>query len=137
MVKKVAHIGVATKSIASASKIYEVLGVTISQVEEVEDQKVKVAVIKVGESAIELLEATHPSSPVARFIENRGEGIHHIALEVDDLRKHLELLRSKGVELIDTVPREGAGESAVAFIHPRGTGGVLIELCEHSKESDT
>lgn len=136
MVKKIAHIGVATRSIAAASKIYEALGMTIGQVEEVKDQQVKVAAIEIGESAIELLEATHPSSPLARFIEKRGEGIHHIALEVDDVQKHLDRLHSKGVELVDTVPREGAGASIVAFIHPRGAGGVLIELCEPFKESD-
>ena len=136
MVKRIAHIGVATRSIASASEIYEALGMTIGGVEEVEDQQVRVALIKVGESAIELLEATDPTSPIARFVEKRGEGIHHIALEVDDIEKHLELLSSKGVELVDAVPGKGVDGAAVAFIHPRGTGGVLIELCERSKESD-
>ncbi len=136
MVKRIAHIGVATRSIASAAEIYEALGMTIGQVEEVEDQQVRVALIKVGESAIELLEATDPTSSIARFIKKRGEGIHHIALEVDDLEKHLELLSSRGVELVDAVPGKGVDGAAVAFIHPRGTGGVLIELCERSKESD-
>ncbi len=136
MVKRIAHIGVATRSIASAAEIYEALGMTIGQVEEVEDQQVRVALVKVGESAIELLEATDPTSSIARFIKKRGEGIHHIALEVDDLEQHLELLSSRGVELVDAVPGKGVDGAAVAFIHPRGTGGVLIELCERSKESD-
>jgi len=136
MVKKIAHIGVATQSIAAASEIYEALGMTIGRVEEVEDQQVRVVLIEVGESAVELLEATDPASPIARFIEKRGEGIHHIAFEVDDIEKHLELLRSRGVELIDTVSGRGVHGAAVAFIHPRGAGGVLIELCERSKGGD-
>jgi len=136
MVRRISHIGVATRSIASASELYEALGVTVGPVEEVEDQQVRVAVIEVGESAIELLEATDPVSPIARFIERRGEGIHHIALEVEDIEKQLELLSSKGVELIDSVPRKGAEGSAVAFIHPRGAGGVLIELRQRSRDGD-
>ena len=136
MVRRIAHIGVATRSIASAAEIYEALGVTVGPAEEVEDQQVRVALIEVGESAIELLEATDPASPIARFIEKRGEGIHHLAFEVDDIEKHLELLRSRGVELIDTVPRKGADGAVVAFIHPRGAGGVLIELCQRSRDGD-
>jgi methylmalonyl-CoA epimerase len=127
---KIEHIGVATRSIASASRIYEALGMKIGSVEEIEEQKVKAALIRIGETAVELLEATDIASPIARHIEKRGEGIHHIAIEVENLSAKLEVLRAKGFELIDSVPRKGVGDTAVAFIHPRSTGGVLIELCQ-------
>ncbi|KXG76884.1 4-hydroxyphenylpyruvate dioxygenase [Fervidicola ferrireducens] len=128
---KIDHIGVAVKSIEEASKIYtELLGLEMHGIEEVQDQKVKVAFIPVGESEFELLEATDPESSIAKFIEKRGEGIQHIALRVDDIEKALEELKQKGVKLIDEKPRYGAGGAKIAFIHPKSTNGVLIELCE-------
>ena len=128
---KIDHIGVAVKSIEEVAKVYtELLGLEMHGIEEVQDQKVKVAFIPVGESEFELLEATDPESSVAKFIEKRGEGIQHIALRVDDIEKALEELKQKGVKLIDEKPRYGAGGAKIAFIHPKSTNGVLIELCE-------
>ncbi|ADL08563.1 methylmalonyl-CoA epimerase [Thermosediminibacter oceani] len=128
---KIDHIGVAVKSIEEASKIYtELLGLEMHGVEEVAEQKVKVAFIPVGESEVELLESTDPEGPIARFIEKNGEGIQHIAFRVDDIEKALEELKQKGVRLIDEKPRYGAGGAKIAFIHPKATKGVLIELCE-------
>jgi len=131
---RIAHVGVATRSIAETSCLYEALGLKVGPIEEVEEQHVRVALIDLGESAIELLEATGPDSPIARFIEKRGEGIHHLALEVDDIEANLGMLGSKGFELVDEVPKKGAQGVAVAFVHPRGTGGILLELCEPSME---
>ena len=131
MIKKVDHIGIAVKSIEEARKFYEeVLGLKVTGIEEVEDQKVKTAFIPIGESEIELLESTSEDGPVAKFIEKRGEGIHHIALQVDDIEKALEELKGKGVKLIDEVPRYGAGGAKIAFVHPKSTNGVLLEFCE-------
>ncbi|ERM93347.1 hypothetical protein O163_00160 [Caldanaerobacter subterraneus subsp. yonseiensis KB-1] len=131
MIKKVDHIGIAVKSIEEARKFYEeVLGLKVTGIEEVEEQKVKTAFIPVGESEIELLESTSEDGPVAKFIEKRGEGIHHIALQVDDIEKALEGLKGKGVKLIDEVPRYGAGGAKIAFVHPKSANGVLLELCE-------
>ncbi|MFO7151773.1 MAG: methylmalonyl-CoA epimerase [Bacillota bacterium] len=128
---KIDHIGVAVKSIEEASKVYtELLGLQLQGIEKVQEQKVKVAFIPVGESEFELLEATDPESAVAKFIEKRGEGIQHIALRVDDIEKALEELKQKGVRLIDEKPRYGAGGARIAFIHPKATNGILIELCE-------
>ncbi|ADL07955.1 methylmalonyl-CoA epimerase [Thermosediminibacter oceani] len=128
---KIDHIGIAVKSIEEASKIYtELLGLEMHGVEEVAEQKVKVAFIPVGESEVELLESTDPEGPIARFIEKNGEGIQHIAFRVDDIEKALEELKQKGVRLIDEKPRYGAGGAKIAFIHPKATKGVLIELCE-------
>lgn len=135
MVKKVNHIGIAVKSIEEAKKLYELLGLKVDGEEVVEDQRVKVAFIQVGETRIELLEPTDPSSPVYKFIEKRGEGIHHIALEVEDIQKMLKILGESGVELIDKEPRIGAHNTRIAFIHPKSTRGVLLELCEEKKSS--
>ena len=116
---------------SEALKVYEdILGLKSSGQEVVEEQKVKVAFIPVGESKIELLESTSPDGAVAKFIEKRGEGIQHIALRVDNIEKCLEDLKSKGVRLIDEKPRLGAGGAKIAFIHPKDTKGILIELCE-------
>lgn len=130
MLKKVNHIGIAVKSIEEAKKFYETMGLKVEGEEVVEEQKVRVAFIQVGETRIELLEATSEDSPVAKFIEKRGEGIHHIAFQVDDIEKALELLKSKGVRLIDEKPRRGAHNTRIAFIHPKSTNGVLVELCQ-------
>ncbi|AEM79675.1 methylmalonyl-CoA epimerase [Thermoanaerobacter thermohydrosulfuricus] len=131
MIKKIDHIGIAVKSIEEASKFYkDVLGLEITGVEVVEEQKVKTAFIPVGDSEIELLESTSDDGPIAKFIEKRGEGIQHIALQVDDIEKTLEELKQKGIKLIDEVPRYGAGGAKIAFVHPKSTNGVLLELCQ-------
>ncbi len=125
------HIGIAVKSIEEAKRTYQdILGLDITEVEEVAEQKVKVAFIPVGESEVELLESTSPDGPVAKFIESRGEGVHHIAFRVDNIDSALQELKDKGVRLIDQTTRKGAGGAKIAFIHPKETGGVLIELSE-------
>ena len=123
------HIGIAVRSLASA-KIYEDLGLTIEHVETVETQRVKTAFLSVGDSNLELLEPTSPDSPIAKFIEKRGEGIHHICLRVDDLEAHLERLKASGYRLINEAPVPGAHGCRVAFLHPAAGNGVLIELSE-------
>lgn len=128
--QRIDHIGIAVRSIEEAAKLYTDLGLAIEGTESVESQKVKVAFIPVGQSRIELLEPTAPDGPTAQFIEKKGEGIHHIALKVDDVAKALEELSAKGYQLIDKVPREGAGGHRIAFVHPKSTRGVLLELSE-------
>jgi methylmalonyl-CoA/ethylmalonyl-CoA epimerase len=123
------HIGIAVRSL-DAARIYEALGLTVEHVETVETQKVKTAFLSVGDSSLELLEPTSPDSSVAKFIEKRGEGIHHICLRVDDLEAHLERLKSAGYRLINEAPVPGAHGCRVAFLHPSAGNGVLIELSE-------
>ena len=123
------HIGIAVKSL-DAAKIYEALGLTIEHVEIVETQKVKTAFLSVGDSNLELLEPTSPDSTIAKFIEKRGEGIHHICLRVDDIEAHLERLKAQGYRLINEHPVPGAHGCRVAFLHPATGNGVLIELSE-------
>jgi len=131
IIKKIAHIGVAVKDIDEAVKFYKKnLHLEVKGIEEVEQQKVKIAFIPVGESSIELLQSTDPEGPIAKFIEKRGEGIHHLALEVDKIEEILEELKQRGVQLIDEKPRIGAHRTKIAFLHPRSTCGVLLELCE-------
>ena len=131
VIRKITHIGVAVKDLNEAIKFYEEnLGLEIGGIEEVEEQKVKVAFIPLGESRIELLQSTDPNGPIAKFIEKRGEGIHHIALEVERLKETLQKLKERGVQLIDEKPRIGAHGMKIAFLHPRSTKGVLLELCE-------
>ncbi len=127
------HIGIAVRSLASA-KIYEDLGLTIEHVETVESQRVKTAFLSVGDANLELLEPTSPDSPIAKFIEKRGEGIHHICLRVDDLEAHLERLKAAGYRLINEAPVPGAHGCRVAFLHPSAGNGVLIELSEKNIE---
>jgi methylmalonyl-CoA/ethylmalonyl-CoA epimerase len=125
------HIGIAAKSIQEALRFFtEKLGMKLEGFEVVEDQAVRVAFLPLGEGEIELLESTRPDGPIAKFIEARGEGIQHIALRVDDLEAALAELKEKGVRLIDEYPRRGAGGARIAFIHPKETRGVLVELCE-------
>ena len=126
------HIGIAVRSLDSA-KIYEDLGLTIEHVETVETQRVKTAFLSVGDSNLELLEPTSPDSPIAKFIEKRGEGIHHICLRVDDLEAHLERLKAAGYRLINEAPVPGAHGCRVAFLHPSAGNGVLIELSSLEK----
>ena len=126
---KLDHIGIAVKSL-DAAKVYEAMGLTIEHVETVETQKVKTAFLSVGDSHIELLEPTGPDSTVAKFIEKRGVGIHHICLRVDNIEEHLENLKAKGYRLINEAPVPGAHGCRVAFLHPSAGNGVLIELSE-------
>ncbi len=135
MIKRIAHIGIATESIGVMADFYRLLGLEMDTMEVVEDQNVKVAVMKVGESAVELIEPLDESSPVARFIKKRGEGIHHITFEVDDIEAVLEKLAQANIKLIDEKPRPGAEGALIAFIHPHSTGGVLIELCQPPDEA--
>lgn len=131
---KIDHIGIAVKNIEESLKLYtDILGMELGGTEVVEEQKVKVAFIPCGDSEIELLEATSPESPIAKFIENKGEGLQHIAYRVENIEKALAELKEKGVRLIDETPRYGAGGSKIAFIHPKATGGVLVELSERAK----
>jgi len=131
---KIDHIGIAVKSLADAVKIYEnTMGLKVSGYETVEDQGVKLAMIPLGDSRIELLEPLHADSPVEKFMAKRGEGVHHIAVSVDNIEEALARFKAAGARLIDTVPRHGAHNSKIAFIHPSSTHGVLLELVEHAK----
>lgn len=133
MVEKIDHIGIAVKNLNESLRVFEeILGLKSIGLETVTDQKVKVAFIPVGESEIELLESTEPDSAIAKFIEKNGEGIQHIAFRVDNIEKVLEDLKAQKVRLIDEKPRKGAGGARIAFIHPKATNGVLIELCERT-----
>jgi methylmalonyl-CoA/ethylmalonyl-CoA epimerase len=128
---KIDHIGIATKGIDKAAQFYrDMLGLEVAETEEVPDQKVRVAMLTIGESRIELLEATSNDSPISRYLEKRGPGIHHIAVRVDDIQAALADLKRKGARLIDEEPRSGAGGCLVAFVHPSSTGGVLLELVQ-------
>jgi methylmalonyl-CoA epimerase len=130
MVKKIDHLGIAVHSIARARIFYEnVLGLTLDRLEEVESQKVRTAFFTVGETHIELLEPTGPDSPIARFLEKHGEGIHHIGYLSDDLEQELENAAENGCQLINGQPIAGAGGKRVAFLHPKSTHGVLTEIC--------
>jgi methylmalonyl-CoA epimerase len=127
---KIDHIGIAVKSLEDALKLYtDVLGLNVSAIEVIEEQKVRTAIINIGESKIELLESTSPESPVASFIEKKGEGLHHIALGVDNIQKALQTLKEQGIPLIDEKPRKGVQNTKIAFIHPKGAK-ILLELTE-------
>lgn len=126
------HIGIAVKNLEESIKYYEnVLGLKCYAIEEVVDQKVKTAFFMVGQTKIELLESTSEEGPIAKFIEKKGEGIHHMAFAVENLAGSLKEVEEKGVQLIDKAPRKGAEGLNIAFLHPKSTGGVLTELCEH------
>lgn len=125
------HIGIAVRSLDESLKFYQdALGLHLHETEVVEEQKVRAALLPVGSSRIELLEATSDESPIAKFIAKRGEGIHHICFEVDDIEAHLERLKAAGARLIDETPRRGVGGHKIAFVHPTSAHGVLIELVE-------
>jgi methylmalonyl-CoA/ethylmalonyl-CoA epimerase len=130
MTLKIDHIGIAVKNLEEAVKTFESLGLKVKEIEEVKEQKVKVALLPVGESRIELLEATAEDSAIAKFIANRGEGIHHIAINVENIERSLENARKAGIKLIDEKPRIGAGGKKVAFLHPKSVHGVLLEFVE-------
>jgi methylmalonyl-CoA/ethylmalonyl-CoA epimerase len=130
---KLEHIGIATRSLDDALSFWrDALGLEVAHTEVVEEQKVRVAMLPVGEPRIELLEPTSADSPVAKFLEKRGAGIHHIAVRVDDIRAALLRLKESGARLIDDVPRVGADNCLVAFVHPSAANGVLLELVEHT-----
>jgi methylmalonyl-CoA epimerase len=124
------HLGVAVKSLAAARTFYENLGLSVVGEETVEGEQVRLAMVPVGESRIELLEATSPESAIARFIAKRGEGLHHVALRVNDLAATIERLKKSGTRLISEDIKVGAGGHLYVFVHPSSTGGVLLELCE-------
>ena len=128
---KINHLGIATKGIDEALKFWsDALGLENVHTEIVEDQKVRVAMLPIGESRVELLEPTSEDSPISKFLEKRGGGIHHIAVEVDDIVASLSQLKAKGMRLIDEAPRVGAENCLVAFVHPSSTNGVLLELVQ-------
>jgi methylmalonyl-CoA epimerase len=130
VITKINHIGIAVNSIDDYLKFYtDTLGLKLKDIEVVEEQKVRTAIIRVGESSIELLESTDPQGPIAQHIERRGEGLHHLALEVDDVRAALADLKQKGVQLIDQEPRGGVENTSIAFLHPRGPK-VLLEIVQ-------
>ena len=131
MLEKIDHIGVAVQDLEQSLRFYrDQLGLGLKGIEEVAEQKVRVAFLPLGESKVELLEPIDPEGPVAKFIESRGEGIHHLAFRVTNLEAKLAQLKAQGVRLIDEKPRYGAGGARIAFLHPKSTGGVLVELCE-------
>ncbi|HYN84426.1 MAG TPA: methylmalonyl-CoA epimerase [Pyrinomonadaceae bacterium] len=133
---KIEHIGIATPRLEESLKFWrDSLGLEVTHTEVVEEQGVRVAMLPVGEPRVELLEPTGPQSPVAKFLEKRGPGIHHIAVRVPDIRAALARLKAEGARLIDETPRTGAGGCLVAFVHPSTAGGVLLELVEHTAES--
>lgn len=135
-IDRVDHIGIAVGNLEEAKKFYtEVLGMKASGEEIVEEQKVKVCFIPSGDSELELLESTTPDGPIAKFIEKNGgrNGIQHIALRVDNIEETLAELKAKGVKMIDEKPRYGAGGSSIAFVHPKASGGILVELCQRNK----
>jgi len=128
---KIDHLGIAVNSIDQGKEFWtDILGLAFEGTETVEAQKVTTAFFPVGESEVELLESTAPDGPVAKYIEKRGQGIQHIAFRVKDVEAALAELKEKGVQLIDQKPRNGAGGAKIAFLHPKATGGVLVELCE-------
>ena len=131
MVKKIEHIGIAVKSIEESSKVYETLFQTLIYKEEiVESEGVRTAFLTIGDSKIELLEATNTNSPIAKFLEKGKEGFHHIAFEVDDIDTELERLQKEGFQLIHVTAKDGADNKRIAFLHPKSTTGMLIELCQ-------
>ena len=131
MVRRISHLGIAVKDLAASEALFKLLlGQGNVHHEEVGDQGVRISSIRLGDSLIELTEASRPDSPIARFLEKRGEAIHHLAIEVDDIQSELDRLEAAGIELIDRRPRKGAHGMMVAFLHPKSTNGVLIELCQ-------
>lgn len=129
------HLGIAVNSLDEAIPFFEnVLGLKCYAIEEVKEQKVRTAFLKVGETKLELLESTDPEGPIAKFIEKRGQGIQHVAFAVEGLQKCLDFAEEKGVKLIDKTPRKGAEGLNIAFLHPKSTCGVLMELCENPEK---
>lgn len=134
-VKSLNHIGIAVRSIDDQKAFYgDTLGLEFENVEDVPSQKVRVAFFRAGDMRIELLEPTSDDSPVAKFIEKRGEGLHHVAYTVDDIQARIAELRDSGLRMIDETPRPGAHHMQIAFVHPKSSFGVLTELCEPPKQ---
>lgn len=130
MIKKIDHVGMAVKNLDETLAFYrDVLGIDTTSIEDYAPDKIRTAFLQVGDANFEIMEPTSPESPVAKFLEKRGEGMHHLSLEVDDIRAELKKLEAKGVALIDKEPRQGA-HYIVAFVHPKSTGGILIELTQ-------
>ncbi len=135
MLTKIDHIGIAVNSLAESLPFYrDQLGMSLSGTEEVASQKVRVAFLAIGESKIELLEPTSPDSPVAKFLEKNGPGIHHLAYNVADIEAAISRLTAEGARMIDAAPRAGAHGASIAFVHPKSSGGVLTELCQSGEE---
>ena len=131
MINKIEHLGIAVKDLKASAKMYEaLLGKASYKTEVVESEGVSTLFFQIGESKIELLEATNPESPIAKFIEKRGEGIHHIAYDVSDIEAEIRRLKAEGFQLIHETPKSGADNKKIAFLHPKSTGGVLVELCQ-------
>jgi methylmalonyl-CoA/ethylmalonyl-CoA epimerase len=132
--KKIEHIGIAVKSIENANQIYtSLLGASPYKMEEVKSEGVKTSFFKIGDSKIELLEAINPDSAIAKFIEKRGEGVHHIAFAVDDIQSEIVRLKNEGFIVLNETPKKGADNKLVVFLHPKSTAGVLVELCQDRK----
>ena len=128
---KIDHLGIAVNSIDEGKSLWtDMLGLAFEGSETVEEQKVTTAFFPVGESEVELLESTAPDGPIAKFLEKKGQGVHHVAFRVENIEEALEELKEKGIKLIDEKPRKGAGGARIAFLHPKATNGVLVELCE-------
>lgn len=131
---KIEHLGIAVNSIEESAKIYEaLLGTACYKLEEVASEGVKTAFFQIGESKIELLEATNAESPIAKFIAKKGQGIHHIAFDVTDIEAEINRLTNEGFTLIHQVPKAGADNKIIAFLHPKSTDGILVELCQDKK----
>lgn len=131
MLRKIEHLGIAVKSIEESLRTFEVLlGSSCYKIEEVASEGVRTAFLQIGESKIELLEATDPSSPIAKFLEKRGPGIHHIAFDVEDIHAEIARLTGEGYTLIHTSPKDGADNKLIAFLHPKSTESILVELCQ-------
>jgi len=137
MLKKIDHLGIAVRDLDAVRRFYtEMLELPDLGEEIVAEQKVRVAFLPVGETKVELLEPTSPDSPIAKFLDSKGEGIHHVSFAVDDIDLALSKLKERGVRLIDEVPRIGAHGAKIAFLHPKASNGVLIELCERSEHEE-
>ena len=131
MLRKIEHLGISVKSIDETLSTFEtLLGTPCYKVEEVISEGVKTAFLQVGESKIELLEATNPESPIAKYLEKRGQGIHHIAFDVADIYNEIDRLTKAGFQLIQATPKDGADNKLIAFLHPKSTEGILVELCQ-------
>lgn len=131
MLRKIEHLGIAVKSIEESLRTFEILlGSNCYKIEEVQSEGVKTAFLQIGESKIELLEATNPESPIAKFLEKRGPGIHHIAFEVENIQFEIERLTNEGFTLIHQSPKDGADNKLIAFLHPKSTESILVELCQ-------
>lgn len=132
-IKKIDHLGIAVSDIESGKKFWQdIMGLKLEGTETVEEQKVTTGFMPVGESEVELLESTSPDGPIAKYIEKRGAGLQHVAFRVENIDEALAELKEKGVQLIDQTPRNGAGGARIAFLHPKATGGILVELCERN-----